>query len=703
VTFYPQRWLWATELRAGRLAFWNPYVAEGTFLLPVFYPLDILHAVWPGPAAVSWLLTLHFPLAALAAYALARELGVDRLGSVVSGAVFSMGGFALSCLNLYVFLQALALAPLVVLATRRAALVGGPWIAAAAAALAVAMTTLAVEFVVQAWLLGALLGWAAGRRGLGRLVLAGVLGLGLAAVPIGTTLGILKESVRGAGFASDVALANEMHPATVVQALVPNAFGALSSPVESWWGRRFFTKGFPYFLSCYVGPLTLGLAVAGLRGGSRRQALLLLGVGLLGVWYALGTRGGLAPLALQIVPGAASFRFPSKALLLPFLVLSLLAGRGMAALAAGHGVTAFRRALLATASLGIVLGGLILFAPWTLEAVTGEVWAPGSVPARLVGVDCLWLASLSLLGIGLAGRMAPGGRPALRAAVLLAILLAADLLRAGAGMNPQITPAFFAPLPELARLGLDRLEGGRVFTYGLDGSPAFRSFLATQHGGVALWSFFVSRQMEVPYANVLDRVELAEGKDLTSFVPQPAVLALEDYDPRLVGRIVPRLHEAAVGRVLSLDPLADPALRLLGRVDSGAPGLVIHVYALEGSAPRDAVACPAAAPACQGTVRRVAAGTGRIELDVDAGGPAIVVVRESFASGWRATVNGRPETVQRVLGRYRGVVVPQGHSRLVLEYHPPGLALGAAITAVAAVATAMLAWRGRRPRTAGDA
>ena len=90
VTFYPLRHLWAAELAAGRFPTWNPYVNEGAFLLPSLYPVDLLHALFPGPAAMSWLLTLHFPLAALAAFALARDLGCGRHGSFVAGVVHSM-------------------------------------------------------------------------------------------------------------------------------------------------------------------------------------------------------------------------------------------------------------------------------------------------------------------------------------------------------------------------------------------------------------------------------------------------------------------------------------------------------------------------------------------------------------------------------------------------------------------------------------
>src|SRR5206468_1010739 len=108
IAFYPLRLFAARELRAGRLPAWNPYLHEGTFALPALYPADLLLSLHPSPELFSWLLTLHLPLAALAAYALARELGLDRAGAFTAGASYALSGFALSCVNLYVFLQALA-------------------------------------------------------------------------------------------------------------------------------------------------------------------------------------------------------------------------------------------------------------------------------------------------------------------------------------------------------------------------------------------------------------------------------------------------------------------------------------------------------------------------------------------------------------------------------------------------------------------
>jgi hypothetical protein len=156
--FFPLRELAARELREGRFPAWNPYVFEGTFQLPATYPTDLLFALWPSPVFASWLLTLHLPLAALSAYWLARELGARRLGAFASGLVYALGGLALSCVNLYVFLQALALAPLVTGLLRRATLCGGRAVAAAAAGVAASVSTLAIEFVGQACLVGTVLG-----------------------------------------------------------------------------------------------------------------------------------------------------------------------------------------------------------------------------------------------------------------------------------------------------------------------------------------------------------------------------------------------------------------------------------------------------------------------------------------------------------------------------------------------------------------
>jgi len=731
VTFYPLRLFAARELQAGRWPSWNPYIYEGSFVLPAVYPPDLLGALWPSPELLSWLLTLHLPAAALAAYWLARELGAGRPGAFVSAAVYSLGGLALSSLNLYVFLQALALAPLVVGGLRRAARDGGRSTLLAAFVFALSLSTLAVEFVAQAVLLGALLGLAARptRAGLGRLALAGGLGLGLAGLPVAVTLGIVGSSVRGAGFAPEVALGNAVHPLVLLQAVVPDLFGVLAAPVEAWWGGRFFTKGLPYFLSLYVGPIALALAWTGAGSGEARARRVLLAAGLVGLWYALGAWGGLAP-ALARLPFLSAVRFPSKALLLPHLAVAVFAGWGAERLRAGDGWTRAARAGGALAGACLLLG----VAFWT-SGPSFAGWA-GIDPAHLARIRAFssrgfaGAALLALLVVAAArlvrsGRLGPGW-----AVAGLSGMLVADLARAGSGLNPQVSPSFFAPLPEIAALRLEEAEGGRVFSYGLDRSPAIREFLGRGGSGRGLASFFANRQVLAPYNNVVDRVRAPEATDLTSFVPRPRELVPEDYEPARVGRLLPWLRNAAVTRVLSLDPLAHADLVPLAEAPLGPPGLAVHAYRLEGSWPRAFLACRAvpvpdvdaalrypyapgvdpnrevalgagagalAAPACQdGRVVRLPAPPGEERFRVEGGdGAGWLVSRASFAPGWTASVDGAPAPVLRANGKHRAVPVPAGAHDVRLEYRPPGLRAGFALSGLCAVLGAFLWWRWR--------
>jgi Bacterial membrane protein YfhO len=725
VTFYPLRAFAARELAAGRWPFWNPFIYEGSFVLPMFYPLDLLHALLPGPVAASWLLTLHFPLAAVAAFVLARELGADSVGAFASGAVYALGGLALSSLNLYLFLQALAWAPLVVLTLRRAALRGGRSLVWAGGILAVALSTLALEFVGQVVLLGLALGLAAApvRAASGRVGLSILLGVGLAGVPLAVTAGLLSESVRGTGFTADVALANAVPVVSLLQVLVPNLFGSLASPVEAWWGGAFFSKGLPYFLSLYLGPLALALAWAGLPAAEPRSRGALVGLAALALWYSLGAAGGLTPI-VQKLPFFSSLRFPSKALLLPHLAVALFAGLGATSLRQGRGWSRFVAASAAAGAIALAVATVVKAGGVGLARWSGVDPSRFGQVAGAVVPDALRVVAVASVALALAVVVVYKRAPAGMATALLLALLVYDLTRAGGGLNPQTTPSFFRPLPEMAALRPDEQSRTRVFSYGLDHSPAFRAFLARGGASLGLASFYVNRQMLAPYNNVLDRVEATEATDLTSFVPRPRELGPSDYDPASAGALLPWIRNASVSRVLSLDPLDHPDFVALPSVEV-LPGATIHGYAVRDSWPRAFLACrvvpatsvddalgrpyaagfdpardvtleePAAASCSEGTATLAAYAPGDESYVVRSDGDGLFVLRESFARGWRATVDGKDARTLRANGKHRAVPVFAGTHEVRLRYHPPGLRAGLALTALAAAGVAILLRHGK--------
>lgn len=740
LAFLPLRQYQASELAAGRLPFWNPYVHEGEFMLPSFYPLDLLHVLDSSPEFMSWLLTLHLPLAALGAYALARTRGMSQLGAFVCGTVYSIGGFALSTLNLYTFLQALALAPFMVLTLERAATRGGRWIAGAALALAISLTTLALEIVAQALALGVLLAiWRDARAGeptsdagapAARLVAALVLGVGLAGIPVAVTLGVLPETQRGAGLSLDETASLALPPLALFQFLVPNLFGALAQPIETWWGGVVFTDGAPYFLSIYLGALVFALAVASGAKAPRRERLVLVAAAALGAWFALGPAGGLWNL-LHDLPFASAFRTPSKALFVFHFSAALLAGRGADRLAEGSGWGVFS----AVTAIGVLIAGGIAAASWlATDDIAGllqlDTGAREELAAILPG-DAARCAVIGLLGAGLAIAVLRSRlRPHL-AATVLAIVIAVDLARAGVGLNKQASPLIFHQLPEIAAERLDDLAGGRAFAVPVSFSRNFLAWLNTRQTDTDLFMTYAMRQQLEPYHNVMNRVETAGSQDRTRLSPLLTSTGWTGYDPRDVTQFLPLLRHAAVSRVLSFDRIEHPDLRLRATVPVAMTGLAIHVYELKRPWPRVLVACRAhwastrldAARAPQAAtwdpyrdvifedpdaLRAAACNTGRVRTvslrpdeeryQSESDGPGWLVVRSTHARGWRATVDGQPAALLRADGRHRAVAISSGRHTVTLKYEPPLLWPGVALTLFSVAAVVWLLVRQRRKR-----
>ena len=83
----------------------------------------------------------------------------------------------------------------------------------------------------------------------------------------------------------------------------------------------------------------------------------------------------------------------------------------------------------------------------------------------------------------------------------------------------------------------------------------------------------------------------------------------------------------------------------------------------------------------------------RVEVDVHANGRALLVLSELFYPGWKATVNGRRAQVWNVDGGLRGIVVPDGYSRVSLYYLPTSFFAGFTLTSIAFLAGGILAFR----------
>lgn len=83
-----------------------------------------------------------------------------------------------------------------------------------------------------------------------------------------------------------------------------------------------------------------------------------------------------------------------------------------------------------------------------------------------------------------------------------------------------------------------------------------------------------------------------------------------------------------------------------------------------------------------------------IETVSDTGG--LVVLHDAYAPGWTATLDGQPTDVLPVNILSRGILSPPGRHHIELSYMPPGLAAGAAMSAVTLLGCFALVFIGRR-------
>jgi hypothetical protein len=734
--FIPFREYVVEGVRAGELRYWNDLDHEGVPLPypPVSYPFDLLQAVLPGPFGMTLLLALHVPLAALGLFLLARVLGQSRPAAAAAGLIYALGGFCLSSINLYVYIQGAAWVPLTLAALLRAAEGGRRWFAWAALAVAILTSTMTVEFLVQTLLVAGVLAARramTGRRLL-RMSIPTVLGLAIAAPTLLTMRAVLLVSGRGAGLDPSVTLAQSVHPFTFLQVLVAGLYGDLANPANLWWGGNFFPSGFPYFVSLYLGAAVLALAWTGLCHGevARRRLLLLV---IVGSTLCLGRYLGIEPL-VRALPFLGAVRYPAKAFLTVHLAIALLAGLGADALARRPD-RAWRSLAAAGLGLCLLLVGiprlLVLALPNQARWFVSAFFPPGVPwPYRLA-----WLGTIlrdatvgGAIGgvVGLVGLAARFGRLRGAGAQLAVVALAvADLLRAGAGLNSMTRTSFFRLSEEMAPVAAALRQSGRVWVSKPEQTRAYWAARAARKDH-ELWTFAVMIETFTPHLNMLSGVATAYTDDLTSLVPLSALPPGEATGGRFE-EFASRLRQAAVTHVISLDPIDSPELSLERVVSPRriAP-LAIHVYRLARPLPRiwvassvapasDATSAPSAerrfsaqldgtvsvegvTPATSGATGRVlsvAERPGRIEIGVETDRPTAVVVRDTWCRGWTALVNGQPAEVLRANRLHRAVAVPQGRSTVLLEYRPPGLTTGVILSGLALIALALTTILGR--------
>ncbi len=357
---YPHAKFIHDMMRQGRLPYWDPYLNYGEPVLAdpnflFFYPDTLLLALLPASLAYTLHYLLHFAVAALGAYCLARRFSQSAPAALFAALSFGLSGPLLSLGNFYNEAACAAWIPWALLLTDRVVerRTRRSWILLA---LVFTLQFLAAEhFTLMATfaLCFALAMWRSRRdhpparppdrstdaapkrfaRGFdwrlaGGFLVVGVLVLALSAASLLPSLDLLAHSQRGStGMPYRETVHWSFHPLLLLEFVLPEFFGSVNSG-PSLWTLVLSTRNMPYFTSLFVGFVPLLFALAGWALGQDVRRRFVAWAGMLLLLLSFGAMTPLFALAYLVLPPLALVRFPVKLLVLVVLMIALLAGWG---------------------------------------------------------------------------------------------------------------------------------------------------------------------------------------------------------------------------------------------------------------------------------------------------------------------------------------------------------------------------------------
>ena len=710
--FVPLRPLIAAALRSGRLPLWDPWDGTGTPLFAQMY-----HAVLHPPAAllsliaprssIDLLLVTYLLLAGLGTYAAARTFGAEPPGAALAGIGFGCSGFVLSSLGLFPFLASSASFPWMVAAARRAG--KGARFAASGVALAVAATFLAgdVFAVTVGVCLGAAVALDAGRwRALFRFVAGCAVGTLLAGVQLLPAWALEERSSRALELSAAIRAQWALSPWRLIEMVAPGFFagrtGAIGAPVFQALEPRTLLPD-TFCASVFVGVALLVAALAGARARSVRH--LAFAIPLL-LWVAVGRRLGAEQL-LHYLPVWGRLRYTEKLVGALTFCVALLAAFGVDRFAE---VVRPRRVLWALGASALALA--TIWARPTSDALLGPLLGPAAAVGRAqLGEGLLHTvaALVAILACLQLHRRAPAWLPPALVAVVALEALSASPFAVHATPLPLSPPLQVAAPPPGARICTPSL--GR-FTLGLRTELDRQADLMMALGyvdmnaaapvdNVWIYSALPSRRYDYLYEEFQDECR-PYRRYATTHVVLPAGVAGEKIAAAVAGG--ERVRADGRIEVWSVPHRAWASFAPEARVISKPrETLTATIANLRSERPEVVVEGAQPLPTAPGTVLSVSRASERVEVEAEATGLALLVVNDAYWPGWEARIDGSPVPIFPADVLVRAVPFPPGRHRLVMNYAPPEVSLGLALSAVGLglfFGLAALEWR-LRPRPGG--
>jgi hypothetical protein len=694
----------ASSVQQGILPVWDPNTLSGRSFVGgmetgVFYPLKLFLYLWPlnrsglfSPKLFHDYYVFTHLLAAWFLFLLARELGLSGFSAFVASLCFSLGGFMaripwpdmldsaiwlplillflMRALHsglsgrglLYACLTGLALGMSILGGRIHIVLMDGILIVSAAAYFAFSETR-KPEATRRPWIHSAVV-----------VAVALAIGLAFGAIQLLPSIEYSEITVRYIGARDPVPARERIPYAYLTEHLLPRAVMAfvLAFPFAgaSIGGENTFS---PYF-----GVLPLLLAIIGVwQNWDNAWVRYLCVLAVLVFFYTLGPYTLLHGLVYALVPflwiarGAARFTY------LAHFAMALLAGFGVQALLCREG------------RLEHALGGLARVLKWILLAVALAMFIPALFgkpeTSEWTHLSCLFIVGSCILII----HILKGNRTR-TARVLIAVVILCDLnafywiiankievQKAGTDYLEQLFRCRSLANWIKAQSGLFRVH------FEMDNQPNIGDLygIQTTGGGIVAtelkdYSWFRAigpRGLSLLNVRFIVRPNTAGEPGPVFDDGMWKVYENHLYYPRawIVHQVeVESSTDKIRGRILDagFDPLrlASVSQPLEVQLEPGAPQLNEEVKIDHYQADR-------------------------IDLSTRAQSRGLLVLSEVHYPGWQAQVNGQPTPIHKVNGLLRGIVVPGGASKVEVRYRPGSILLGAVLSGLAVLVTAVLA------------
>jgi hypothetical protein len=733
--FWPWRRFAVQELAAGRIPLWNPYTGNGGPLLAdhqsaVFYPLNLIWAIVPADHAMGLSLFLHVVLAGWLMYALARELRLSRLGGLVAALAFACSSYMVARGSFLTEISALPWLPLLWFAGRRlmqrpslsnaALLAGGVALQFLAGHAQTWFYSLCALLLYATWV-GLVRGWLPGHLSWRRLspyavryallALAVLWGMALAAAQFIPTLELSQVTARaGRESWESFALQYSFWPWRVLTLVLPDFFG---NPVRGdYWGYATYWED-----AGYIGVLPALLALlavaAWLRWRKRADVPPALhdvpfwaGLCLLALLMALGKHTPVYMFFFRYVPGFDTFQAPARWLCVYTASAAVLAGIGTDALRPAPRLTFVCRLGVAG---GVSIGLVAAIGQRMLPGVKATFFTP------LIQFAGWFVASMFLL---LWGQSARSGRrrhelPLYGAAVVLVV--AADLVIAGQGLNPGIDPTFYVEQTGIgAFLAGDGPQGRTYYSAEAREAVMFGRYLDFKdYGPTDPQYWWGMRESLLPDLGMVEHLSSANSFEPLVAGRYHALLEAVDRMPAEQAlRVLGMMHVAYI-----LDPGSDPGAELAYRSPA------VNVYRNPNVLPRAYVVCrareahsaaealrmlslvdfdPATEAIIESPLDGLSAPCGlepatilrsvpnQVTIRAILSQPGYLVLTDTIYPGWQARVDGQQATILAANGAFRAVALPAGAHEVAFVYRPLSFAAGVACSTAALAGLCLL-------------